>query len=255
MRRSGTLIALVFLIAIAAGPLILLFVQSFASRWFWPALLPPAWTARPWQYVLSPQAGVAGALLNSVGIACAVAAVAVLAGLPAARALAFYEFRGKRAVWMLLLAPLMAPPLAATMGLHGLFLRLGLAETLLAVVLVHLMQSIPYATLVLAGAYAHFDRDLEAVARNLGAAPRDVFLRVTLPVLAPGIAVAAGFSFLVSWSQYLTTLLIGGARIQTLPLTLVSFQRGGDEGIAAALSIVFVAPAIGVLLLSSRYLR
>jgi putative spermidine/putrescine transport system permease protein len=48
----------------------------------------------------------------------------------------------------------------------------------------------------------------------------------------------------VSWSQYVLTLLIGGGRVLTVPLVLVAFQRGGDEAVAAALSIVFVAPVL-----------
>ena len=69
------------------------------------------------------------------------------------------------------------------------------------------------------------------------------------------LAVAASFAFLISWSQYLTTLLIGGARIVTLPLTLVAFQRGGDEAIAAALSFVYLAPAAAVAFSVARFLK
>jgi putative spermidine/putrescine transport system permease protein len=75
------------------------------------------------------------------------------------------------------------------------------------------------------------------------------------PFIAPGLAVAAVFAFLISWSQYLTTLLIGGGRVMTLPLLLVSFQRGGDEAVTAALSLIFLAPTLIVFVTVARFLK
>jgi len=132
------------------------------------------------------------------------------------------------------------------MGLHGMFLRIGLAETATGVVLAHLIPAIPYAILMLTGSFTRLDPDLEAQARTLGANSWQVLSRVTLPAIAPGLAVAASFAFLISWSQYLVTLLIGGGNTLTLPLILVSFQSGGDPAIAAALGLVFLAPAVFV---------
>jgi len=79
-----------------------------------------------------------------------------------------------------------------------------------------------------------------------------VWTRVTIPALAPGLAVAAAFAFLLSWSQYLLTLLVGGGRVLTLPLLLLGFQRGGDEAVAAALALVFIAPTLIVFALVAR---
>ena len=66
-------------------------------------------------------------------------------------------------------------------------------------------------------------------------------------------AFLAFFAFLISWSEYITTLLIGGGRIQTLPLLLFAFVRS-DPSLAAALSLFFIAPAVLLMVLTSRYL-
>jgi putative spermidine/putrescine transport system permease protein len=58
--------------------------------------------------------------------------------------------------------------------------------------------------------------------------------------------------FLISWSQYALTLLVGGGRVLTLPLLLFAFAGSGDLSLAAALSLVFVAPAVVILLLTAR---
>jgi putative spermidine/putrescine transport system permease protein len=158
-------------------------------------------------------------------------------------------------VLLILLAPVLAPSLASAMGVHSLFLRYGLADSLFGVMLAHLIPTVPYCTMMLTSSLANFDQDWEAQARTLGASPLAVWRSVTLPAIAPGLAVAAVFAFLISWSQYLTTLLIGGGRVVTLPLMLVAFQRGGDEAVTAALSLVFLAPTLVVFATVTRFLK
>ena len=70
-----------------------------------------------------------------------------------------------------------------------------------------------------------------------------------------GNAMGAAFAFLISWSQYLLTLLIGGGRVVTLPLLLVGFQRGGDDAVSGALALLFVAPTLVVFAFVSRLLK
>jgi putative spermidine/putrescine transport system permease protein len=248
-------LALVAVAACALIPLGMVMAGSVASRWYWPALLPAEWTLRAWRYVVSGSGGIGAALVTSSALALVVAGLAVAIALPAARALALHQFRGKRVVLFALLLPMLAPPLAAAMGLHAVFLQAGLADSFLGVMLVHLIPAVPYATFVLAGTFAGFDPDWEAQARTLGASRWSVWTRITLPAIAPGVALAAILAFVVSWSQYVLTLLVGGGRVLTLPLVLVAFQRGGDEAVAAALSIVFVAPVLLLFVVTAPLLE
>jgi putative spermidine/putrescine transport system permease protein len=254
-NKAGRVTALLAISGLAALPLLLLAMRSLALAWYWPALLPPVWSLRAWRYIFSPTTEVLPALASSSVIALAVTLLAVTVALPAARVLAWQEFRGKHAVFFVLLLPVLTPPLAATMGVHSLFLRYGLTDTMIGVVLIHLISTVPYATLMLTGSFSRLDPDYEAQARTLGAGTFDVWRHVIFPAIAPGLAVAASFAFLISWSQYLTTLLIGGGRILTLPLTLVGFQRSGDEAVAAALSLVFLAPAAIVAFSVAHFLK
>jgi putative spermidine/putrescine transport system permease protein len=253
--KAWKLVAMIAVSGLAAIPVALLAVRSLAQNWYWPSLLPPVWSLRAWRYAFSASAEVLPALTTSLSVALAVTMLAVTVALPASRVLAWQEFRGKRAVIFALLLPILTPPLAATMGVHSLFLRYGLTDTLMGVALAHLTSTVPYATLMLTGSFSRLDPDYEAQARTLGARRFDVWRHVTFPAIAPGLVVAASFAFLISWSQYLTTLLVGGGRIVTLPLTLVAFQRGGDESIAAALSLVFLAPAAMVAFSVARFLK
>lgn len=245
-------VGVAILLLIGMGPFLLQLVWSIGRSWFWPNLLPAEWSWRAWSYVVSPEAGLRVALANSLVTASMVSILSVIIALPAARALTRRSLSGRNWLLFLILLPLLAPPLAATMGLHLLFVQYGLADTLTGVVLVHLVPSVPYAILVLAANLARFDVELESQARTLGANRFAVWRYVTLPLIKPGLAVAFGFAFLISWSQYLSTLIIGGGRVSTLPLALVAFQQGGDEPITSALSLVFLVPAVIVLTLVGR---
>lgn len=241
--------------ATALVPVAFLIVNSIAINWFWPALWPREYGWRSWLYVASPAAGVSAALGASLLIAGVVTTLSLVVAVPAGRVLAQSHVRAKSLLSLVLLAPILAPTLAATMGVHLLFLYYGLTDSLLGVILAHLIPTVPYATLMLAGAFANYDADYEAQARTLGASPVAVWSRVTLPLIAPGLLVAGAFAFLLSWSQYLTTLLIGGGQIVTLPLLLVAFQRGGDEGVTAALSLIFLGPTLIVFLVVTKFLK
>jgi putative spermidine/putrescine transport system permease protein len=233
-------------------PFGVLALWAFSGRWFYPRLLPQEWGLRAWSYVF----GTAGpqmieALGESVLVAAATALLAVGGGVPAGRALGLYHFRGKNLVAVLLLLPVIVPPLCVSMGLHLWMLKIGLAETFAGVVLVHLSFSLPYATFVMWGVFSNYNPDYEDQARSLGASAAAVVRRVTLPLVFPGIAVSALFAFLLSWSQYVSTLIIGGGKIATLPILLFALMASGDRPVAAAVSLVFVAPALAVLALSA----
>jgi putative spermidine/putrescine transport system permease protein len=140
------------------------------------------------------------------------------------------------------------------MGIHVAFLRYGLADTMTGVILAHLIPVLPYMALIFSGVFTNYNLDYEQQARTLGARPLQILRHVMLPAIRPGLIVAGLFAFIISWSQYLLTLLIGGGRVITLPVLLFAFANSGDNAITAALSLVFIAPALLLFLFSARYL-
>ena len=101
---------------------------------------------------------------------------------------------------------------------------------------------------------ANFDLGYERQARLLGATPVRVFVHVTLPALRPALAVAAFFAFLISWSEYVLTLLIGGGTVKTLPLLLYAYARGADLTEAAAVALLLITPPLILVAGLSRVL-
>lgn len=252
-RHLGRYVLVVLMGLLLLLPFVPLIFWSLSHRWFFPTIIPDEFSDRAWSYIFSERSGVIEGLFNSLTIALLVAVVAAAIGLSGGRALGLYRFRGKRFVELLLLAPVIVPAIAVSMGIQVMFIRYGLADTIPGVVLVHLIPTIPYVVLVMGAVFSNYDTSYEEQARVLGANPFRVFLHVTFPAVLPGLIVAAFFAFLISWSEYLMTLIIGGGLVVTLPLLLFDFV-GSDPAIAAALSLFFIAPAIVLMILTSRYL-
>jgi putative spermidine/putrescine transport system permease protein len=220
-------------------PVLPVIVWSVAHGWRFPDLLPQDWSGKAWSYALSPTAGVLSSFATTTLIG---------------RALGLYRFRGKSLVILLLLAPAILPGLAVVFGLHGLFLRLGLTGSIPGVILAHLIPVLPYMTLIMAAVFSRFDTAYEDQARSLGATPLQTFRTVTLPAILPGLLTGALFAFLVSWSQYLLTLAIGGGRVQTLPLLLFSFASAGRNDVTAAIALLYILPGLLILAVTARFI-
>ncbi len=234
-------------------PLLIFPLSALSQRWFYPQLLPREWTIAP----LLDQLGrvdVRDALGATLQIALWASAIALLVSYPAARTLGMYDFRGKRLVLMALFLPTVVPPVAMGMGLNILFLRLGVAGTLVGVIMVHLIPVLPYTVFALVGVFARYDPNYEYQALVLGASRARIFFSVTLPLVLPGLLVAGLFAFLFSWSQYLLTFLIGGGQVLTLPLLLFAAVAGGNPTTIAILALIFAAPPIVVIAATARYL-
>ncbi|MBK9123509.1 MAG: ABC transporter permease subunit [Chloroflexi bacterium] len=271
-RRSRPLFyfAVVVVLLLLVLPLIAFMINAFAVRWFYPQFIPQEWSLDAWERIqVIPPAGQRdlstwltllgrSPVINSMGISLliggGVTVLSIIIGLPAARVLGLHQFRGKRIIEFLILAPTIVPVIAFSLGLNINFIRWGLSGTPFGVALVHLIPVMPYVVLTLSGVFANYNPEFEAQARTLGAGPIRTFWYVTLPAIMPGIVVAGLFAFLVSWSQYLLTFLIGGGRVITLPLLLFSTASGGNNAITAAMSLIFIAPAVLTLLFTSRYL-
>lgn len=250
-------VAMGLLFAFLALPLVALLLWSVAGSWFYPDLLPTTWSLRAWAAALQPGSATWAATLASLGIGVAATLAAIVIALPAAWALAREEFRGKRVVELLVLAPLMVPPFAIALGLTVEFLeldRLGLRlyHTWLGVVLAHLVPTLPYAIRVLQVSLEGMGRELERSAQSLGADPWRTFWHVTLPAIRPALAVAALFSFLVSFSTYLLTLLVSGGTIVTLPALLFAQLSNLNRPAAAVTAILFMTPGIVYLFVTEK---
>ena len=126
---------------------------------------------------------------------------------------------------------------------------MGLSDTILGVILVHLIAAVPYCITIMADVTAAVGDRLEQQAMVLGATPVRSFFEVTLPSLLPGILSSVSMGFILSYSQYFTTLMVGGGRVKTIALVLVPYIQSGDRALSSLYSVTFVGSALLVFFL------
>lgn len=231
-------------------PLVPILLWAFANRWPFPDLLPQRWGLDGIRSGLT--AGAPHAFVVSAALGLAVAAIATPAGALAARALASGGVPLPRLVEAVLLAPLILPAFAVALGLDVLVLRTRVPSPL-AVVAVLSVAAIPYTTYMMRVAFGAYDKGYEDEARTLGASRFMVLIRVQIPLLAPALSGAAFLAFLVGWSDYVVTLLIGGGQVVSVPILVGSFAAGtGNSSVVAAMSVAAVIPPLILLAVVAR---
>ena len=208
-----------------------------------------------WFKALASNDRLLAASWNSVWIAALNAVIATTLGTLAAYAFARYEFRGKRVLQALLFPPITIPWLIIGTAMLIFFFWAGIGRGLHAILLGHVALSIPYVIVVVGARFASFGPELEEAAATLGATPVQAFLRVTLPVIAPGLIAAALFAFAVSFDQFVISYFLAAPGTSTLPVEIYTSIRKGFTPEINAVSAVIILVSMGLMLLVARNYR
>ena len=193
--------------------------------------------------------------LNSLTVAVG----ATLFALPLATAMAYAFTRyntGGLPLRLFVLSSQMLPPVILVLPLFTLFLKASMLNTLPGLVIAHMTIGLPFLAWLLV---AFFEGDvalLEQAARVDGATRLQAFLRITLPVTAPGILAAGLLAFILSWNEFLFALILSGPQTNTLPVGLSSFQthRGVDIALLSAATVCAILPVFLLLPFMRKYL-
>jgi putative spermidine/putrescine transport system permease protein len=209
---------------------------SFSLRWFVRFLGDPQWRASLWYSVVI---GV---------IACA---LATLVGFFAAYAFVRGNFPGKKLLLSLLLLPIIVPTVITSIAMYFLSARLHLVGNLLWIGICHAVIALPVVLLILLSALQGVDANLERAALSLGASRTRLFLRIVVPLAAPGLISAALFAFLASFDELIISLFLTGIRAQTLPVRIWNSLHLEIEPTIAAVSAFLIGVTALVLLLDA----
>jgi spermidine/putrescine transport system permease protein len=169
------------------------------------------------------------AIQNSITIAFATTAIAVVLGTLMGVALGKYRFRGTGSVNLLLFANIAAPEVVLGAALLSLFLALNVPRGYGTILVAHVMFSVAYVVVTVRARMAGLDPALEEAARDLGAGPYTTFFRITLPIIFPGVLAGGLLAFALSIDDYIITSFNNGST-QTFPLWVYgAFQRNGGS--------------------------
>lgn len=225
-------------------PAFQLVLWSLAERWPWPGLLPESLSLRTLKELLFGSAKLPRLLLSSIFLGLAVAFLGTLIGILTARVTELYTFRGKELVRFGSFLPLLVPGTVFAMGIQITLIRFGLSDTVAGVVLVHLIAAVPYCITIMTDITRAVGDKYEQQALVLGASPFRAFFEGTLPSLLPGILASMSMGFILSYSQYFTTLMAGGGRVKTIALVLIPYIQSGDRALSSIYCVTFVGSAL-----------
>lgn len=238
------------LYAFILAPILLVVAISFSGDSFI-SFPPRSWSFR-WYQALLVHEGFARGFRVSVILAATVAALDLAVGVPAAYAIARLRFAGRDALLAFLTAPLLLPTIVLGLAMLLIFYPLKLAATYPGLIAAHMTVTLPFVVRIVATALSTLPGDIEDAAATLGASPQTVFLRVTLPMMLPGVMAAATLAFILSFDEVVISLFVVGPRLSTLPVELFRYVEGRTDPLVAALSTVLVLATIGVVLVVER---
>jgi multiple sugar transport system permease protein len=193
--------------------------------------------------------------LNSM--VAALGSTAIALPLAAAMAYAFARHNtGGAALRLLVLASQMLPPVILVLPLYSLFLMTGLLNSWTGLIVAHLAINIPFLAWMLVAFVLGDLEQLEQAARIDGATRFQAFVKIAVPVAAPGLLAAGLLAFILSWNEFLFALILTGKSTNTLPVGLAGFQtqRGVDIALLAAATVVAIVPVFLLLPFMRRYL-
>ena len=202
------------------------------------------------------------ALSLSLGTTAVTMVIVVTLGTPLAYLLARRRFSGAAAVEALVDLPIVLPPAVAgiallvTFGRNGVLGRwldqagITVGFTTVAVIMAQIFVAAPFYVIAARGGFARVDRDLEAVAADLGAPPGKVLRTVTLPLVAPSLIAGAVLAWARALGEFGATIMFAGnfpGVTQTMPLAIYGRFGAGDLPAALLLSVVLLIASLVVL--------
>lgn len=246
---------LYLIVFIILAPMAILLLWAFISRWPWPNLLPEAYSLRAIKDVFAPHTKIFSILFSNILLSLSVAILSAIVGTMTARALVLYDFVGKRLIEFLSIAPILVPGTVFAMGIHVVFIKMSLADTVLGVIIVHLLYTLPYSINIMKDLTKSIGKQMEMQAYVLGASPLKSFIYITLPLLTPGIMASISMAYITSFNQYFITLLIGGGKVKTLSILMVPFIAKGDRSLGSAYALVFVISTLSVFVVINKIIE
>ena len=202
---------------------------GLSLQWYQKMLSDPEWLSAFWVTI-------------KVGVLASLIAVAV--GVPAAFALVRHAVAGKALLQAIILAALVTPPIVSAIGVFLMYVPLGLVNSFIGLACAHAVAGIPFVVINTAASLRSADRDLERAAIIHGASPLSAVLRITLPIVSPGIVVGFILSFVHSAHELLIASFVLGGVGKPISVKMWSQVQSTTDPSVTAVSTVLIGVAI-----------
>jgi spermidine/putrescine transport system permease protein len=239
----------VLIYAFLYAPILVLMFFSFNS-----SRSTQVWTgfSTQWYGELLRDESILDAFRTSMIVGVSATAIATVIGTLTALALARYRFRGKTFADSAIYAATVMPEIVVGVSLLVFFVAVQVTLGITTIIIAHVAFTISFVTIVVRARLSGMDRSIEEAAQDLGANPVETFLRVTLPLILPGVMAGALLAFTLSFDDFVITFFVSGVGSSTLPLKIYSMIRFGVSPVINALSTVVLIATMILIFGGSR---
>lgn len=196
-------------------------------------------------------------LRNSLIVAVCTTLISLLVATFLAYGISRFKFRGKKVVFNLLILTQMFPLPLLIITIYAVFVRIGLIDSLMGLIIAYCTFAVPFATMMLKSYFDGLPLELEEAAAIDGCNPFSTIFRVVIPLSAPSIAAMGLFSFILAWQEFMMSLtLIRSPELRTLPvgITLMVGFRDIMWGPLMAGTVVVTLPVVVLFIYFQKYL-
>jgi putative spermidine/putrescine transport system permease protein len=233
-------------------PVFVVIPVSFSSAKF--LQFPPPGFSLQWYENYFSRRDWTDATLLSLRIGAITAIFATVLGTLASLALVRGRFWGRDLINSFIVSPLIIPSIIVAIGVYFFYARLQIVGKPFALALAHTALAIPFVVINVSATLYGFDERLEYAAMNLGANRWQTFVKVTLPIIRPGVLAGALFAFITSFDELIVALFISGSTAVTLPRKMWDGLRMEIDPTIAAVSTLLIAISV-LVLVSAELLR
>ena len=258
LRRLIIYALLALLMLFFIGPIIwfiLLAIRPPGTAFTMPPVLFCEPTADAIRHTLVDPGANARQARNSLIVALGAVLLNLPFSVPAAYALSRYRMKSKKFIMLWYLGLLMAPPIAFLIPYFVLMTQIGLSGTYLSMILVLQTLIIPFSVWLMKSFIDEVPRELEEAARVDGAAWYVIMLRITLPLVRPGLIVTSMFAFVFAWNNAAFPLVLSSQQTATLPIGTLNYfaSTGVTWSFIASAAVVAMVPPMLIFLVFDRY--
>lgn len=244
MSRNGPL-ALVFhalFVTFILAPIVIVCWVAFTPEGF--LSIPTTDFSLRWFRAIARYPEFVDAFRNSVLLGLASSVISVVFSVPAALAVARYQFRGREAVTALFMSPLMIPHVVLGIAFLRFFTQIGLGGSFTGLVLAHIIIILPFALRLVMASAVGMDRAIENAAVSLGASDFTVFRRVTLPLILPGVLSGGALAFIQSFDEVTMTVFVAAPGTMTLPVRMFLYIQDNIDPLVTSVSACVIVATV-----------
>jgi spermidine/putrescine transport system permease protein len=189
------------------------------------------------------------ALWKSLEIAAISTLMSTILGSLIAVALSRYKFRGSGGINLFLVLPLTTPEIVLGSSLATLFLGQNFIDFgMTTIIIAHIMFQVSFVALTVRARIRGFDWTLEQAAQDLGANPLRTFMKVTFPLILPGILAASLLAFALSIDDFIITFFNAGEKVETFPIRIYGAMQKGIPPQVNVLASMILFLSVAVLM-------